>query len=97
MQDEHGFPTEQLRRERPLSAKIIFGVGILGLLFFLSVIVQSFLSDAYLSSEGNLWQSAVQTWCGVASWAPSCGPNSSAAPPASTSTSTSLSTSTSVR
>ncbi len=97
MQDEHGFPTGQLRRERSPLAKIIFGAGILGLLFFLSVIVQSFLRDTYLSSESRLWQAAVETWCGVASWAPSCGPNSSAAPPASTSTSTSLSTSTSAR
>jgi hypothetical protein len=97
MQDEHGFPEAQLRRARSPLAKTIFGAGMLGVLFFLSVIVRSFLGDAYLSSEGNLWQTAVQAWCGVASWAPSCGPISIAAPPASTSTSTSLSTSTSAR
>jgi hypothetical protein len=97
MQDEREFPTVQLRRERSPLSKIILGAGILGLLFFLSLIVQSFLGDTYLSGEGGLWQAAVQTWCGVASWAPNCGPNSSAAPPGSTSTSTSLSTSTSAR
>jgi len=88
MQDEHGFPTVQLRRERSLLAKILFGAGILGLLFFLSVIVQSFLGDAYLSSEGSVWHAVEQTWCGVVSSGSACGPN-----PGAPSTSTSLSTS----
>ncbi|HEX3370085.1 MAG TPA: hypothetical protein VHS56_10965, partial [Candidatus Cybelea sp.] len=59
-------------------AKIVLGAGILGLLFFLSIIVQSFLGDAYLSSEGGLWQTAQQAWCGIASWSSNCGPPASA-------------------
>ncbi len=77
-----------VRREPSPLAKIILGTGIFGLLFFLAVIVQSFLGDAYLSSEGGLWQTAQSVWCGVVSWGSSCG-----AVPSSTSTSTSLSTS----
>ncbi|HEY1881549.1 MAG TPA: hypothetical protein VGG51_00725 [Candidatus Cybelea sp.] len=71
-------------------ARIVLGAGVVGLLFFLAVIVQSFLGDAYLSSEGGLWQTAQQVWCGVASWSSNCGTVHG-----STSTSTSLSTSTS--
>lgn len=92
MHDEHGFPATQLRRERPLFAKIIFGTAIVAVLLFLSVIVQSLLGDTYLSSEGSFLQAAEQTWCGVATWSPNC---SNAANAGSTSTSPSLSTSTS--
>ncbi|HEX4014113.1 MAG TPA: hypothetical protein VHX17_09550 [Candidatus Cybelea sp.] len=80
----------QLRRGPSPLAKIILGAGIFGILFSLSVIVQSFLGDTYLSSEGSIVQTAEQGWCGIASWSPGCGTD---AHNGSTSTSTSLSTS----
>ncbi|HEX3369626.1 MAG TPA: hypothetical protein VHS56_08635 [Candidatus Cybelea sp.] len=87
---DEGFPTAQLRREHSLLAKAAVGLGVFGLIFFLSVIVQSFLGDQYLTNEGSLWAVAQQAWCEVAPWGSSCAPASS-----STSTSPSLSTSTS--
>ncbi|HEY2473723.1 MAG TPA: hypothetical protein VGI19_02880 [Candidatus Cybelea sp.] len=80
----------QLRREHSPLAKAAVGLGVFGLLFFLSVIVQSFLGDQYLTNEGSLWGIARQAWCEVAPWGSNCLPPSS-----SSSTSPSLSTSTS--
>ena len=62
MQDER-FPTMQLRKEHSPLAKAAVGLGVFGLLFFLSVIVQSFLGDQYLRNEGSLWGIARQAWC----------------------------------